>query len=120
MVYKIKEKKRKKCILCKKTYFTKRVDSSFCSNKCCSRYKYITNRDKILAYNKQWAKEHPDRISEYHKNWLKKNRKKWNKSQARYKKKLYHNDIELAREKAREMYYKLKESEKNGSSKNKR
>jgi hypothetical protein len=112
MVYKAKVEVRKQCVLCKKTYWTKRVDSRFCSNKCCSRYKYISNREKILDYNKQWAKEHPDRIAKYHKNWLKKNRKKWNKTQARYKKKVYHKNIKLSRAKGREMYYKLK-GEKN-------
>jgi len=119
MIYEPKKSRRMKCVVCRKTVWTKRKDRLYCSAKCCLRAKYIKHKDKILARNKKWIKNHPEKNAEYHRNWLKKNRKKWNKSQAKYQRKKYHKDIEKSRAKGREMYYKLKESEKNGNKKNK-
>lgn len=108
MVYTIKKKKRIKCLVCKKTVWTNRKDRKFCSSKCCLRYKYLTNRDKILDYNKNWAKENTDKVAKYHRKWLVKNRKKWNKSQALYRKKKYHENLEESRRLGRERYKKYK------------
>jgi predicted nucleic acid-binding Zn ribbon protein len=49
----------KNCQHCGNEFAPKRSDAKYCSAKCSSRAYYEENRDRVLAFNRQWALDHP-------------------------------------------------------------
>ena len=58
------------CLHCGQEFKT--VRGKYCSRKCSLAVFYLRHRDKILTYNKQWAKDNKDKTTAATLRWKKK------------------------------------------------
>jgi len=60
----------------------------YCSNPCMKKGYYLERKDKIIAYNTQWANDNPKRVKAFHKKamdkYVKNNREKVNRVAIEY------------------------------------